>query len=298
MRLSCKGRTKCIVNTLVVCLIIFTLVYLKLSSTFYKFIYSFGIVTQTVEGPAASQHVLDTLKTYHLHPPSARSYNIAHPIEYDPSQGQSRIVRDIFANKRDGTFVECGAVDGVFLSNSLYLERALNWRGLLIEADRTNFGHLRTKNRKAFSSNTCLSTSDQATVNLFNSVNQTSEQHWWVKGIGKLDDVGDGGLISKGTKTKVQCFPFYSFMLALDMNTVDYFSLDVEGAELNILRTIPFDKIEIKVMSVEWLHDTQKESELHEFLESKGYHEYHSKKMKMNQYEKIFIKNGVELNYL
>ncbi|KAL1451404.1 hypothetical protein WDU94_005783 [Cyamophila willieti] len=255
---------------------------------------------KTIEGAATDQNVLDTLKKYHLHPPPGRSYNISHTIQYDPSQGQSKIVREIFANKRDGTFVECGAVDGVFLSNSLYLERALNWRGLLIEADRNNFNKLRTKNRNAYISNTCLSTSNQAKVNVFDSVNQTSDQVWWVKGIGKLDEEGDAALTKSRmvTKTKIQCFPFYSFMLALNMRTLDYFSLDVEGAELNILKTIPYDKIEIKVISVEWLHHTQKGSELHEFLESKGYHEYHSTSVRMNEYEKIFIKDGVELNHL
>lgn len=48
----------------------------------------------------------------------------------------------------------------------------------------------------------------------------------------------------------VQCFPLYSYLLALNVTVVDYFSLDVEGSELNVLKTIPFDKIDIKVSSV------------------------------------------------
>jgi hypothetical protein len=31
------------------------------------------------------------------------------------------------------------------------------------------------------------------------------------------------------------------------VSTVDYFSLDVEGNELQVLKTIPFDKIDIRV---------------------------------------------------
>jgi len=45
----------------------------------------------------------------------------------------------------------------------------------------------------------------------------------------------------------VQCFPFFSLMSALNVSTVDYFSLDVEGNELDVLKTIPFDSIFIKV---------------------------------------------------
>ena len=35
--------------------------------------------------------------------------------------------------KRHGIFVEAGANDGVSQSNTLYFERYLNWRGLLVE---------------------------------------------------------------------------------------------------------------------------------------------------------------------
>ena len=44
-----------------------------------------------------------------------------------------------------------------------------------------------------------------------------------------------------------QCFPLHLLLRAINRTTVDYFSLDVEGFELNVLRTIPFDSIHIKV---------------------------------------------------
>ena len=45
----------------------------------------------------------------------------------------------------------------------------------------------------------------------------------------------------------VQCFPLSAVLAALMRNKVDYFSLDVEGRELDILKTIPFDQIDITV---------------------------------------------------
>jgi hypothetical protein len=42
---------------------------------------------------------------------------------------------------------------------------------------------------------------------------------------------------------KMQCFPLYSLLLAVGNPKVDYLSLDVEGAELLILKTIPWDKV-------------------------------------------------------
>ncbi len=45
---------------------------------------------------------------------------------------------------------------------------------------------------------------------------------------------------------RMQCFPVYSILMAIGNPVVDYFSLDIEGAELPVLRTIPFDKVDIK----------------------------------------------------
>jgi FkbM family methyltransferase len=39
----------------------------------------------------------------------------------------------VFSGMRDGFFVEAGALDGFYESNTYFLERARNWRGLLIE---------------------------------------------------------------------------------------------------------------------------------------------------------------------
>ena len=59
--------------------------------------------------------------------------------------------------------------------------------------------------------------------------------------------------IQKGKKIikkthKALCLPLYSILLAMGNPTVDYFSLDVEGAELSILQAIPWDKVDIKVL--------------------------------------------------
>lgn len=49
------------------------------------------------------------------------------------------------------------------------------------------------------------------------------------------------------TYVKVQCMPLFSLLTAINVTTIDYFSLDVEGSELKVLKTIPFDKVHIRV---------------------------------------------------
>lgn len=53
-----------------------------------------------------------------------------------------------------------------------------------------------------------------------------------------------------GVHISVQCFPFIDLMAALNVTTVNYFSLDIEGYELEVLKTIPFDRINIQVNSI------------------------------------------------
>jgi Methyltransferase FkbM domain len=45
----------------------------------------------------------------------------------------------------------------------------------------------------------------------------------------------------------LQCIPITTLLLALNVTHVDYFSLDVEGSELEVLKTIDFLKFDITV---------------------------------------------------
>merc|ERR1719432_128127 len=50
----------------------------------------------------------------------------------------------------------------------------------------------------------------------------------------------------------MQCLPLASLLLALKNPTVNYLSLDLEGAELEVIKTIPFHQLNIEVLSVEF----------------------------------------------
>jgi hypothetical protein len=52
----------------------------------------------------------------------------------------------------------------------------------------------------------------------------------------------------------MQCFPLYSILMAVGNPTVDLFSLDIEGAEFQVLKTVPWDKVDIKVILAEVDH--------------------------------------------
>ena len=57
--------------------------------------------------------------------------------------------------------------------------------------------------------------------------------------------------MEKKTPVQVQCFPLYSILAALNTHHVDFFSLDIEGAEIDVLKTIPFGDVTFDSISVE-----------------------------------------------
>lgn len=44
------------------------------------------------------------------------------------------------------------------------------------------------------------------------------------------------------------CFPLFDILKAIGNPIVDYFSLDIEGVELDVLKTIPWNDVNIKVI--------------------------------------------------
>ena len=55
---------------------------------------------------------------------------------------------------------------------------------------------------------------------------------------------------SQASRVSVQCVPFYSALAAIGNPKVDYFSLDVDGPDLQILKTIPWDKVRTRDLKI------------------------------------------------
>ena len=71
---------------------------------------------------------------------------------------------------------------------------------------------------------------------------------------------GTGKLVYDGASTRrVPCFPFESYMLALGRDTVDFFSLDIEGFELPVIQSINYTKFTVKTWTIEHPKDSDTE---------------------------------------
>lgn len=82
-----------------------------------------------------------------------------------------------------------------------------------------------------------------------------------------------------------QCFPLITFLRALNVTQVDLLSLDLQGADKMVLRTLPWDDLTIRVIVVEL---TQKDSDqdFQDFLKMKGY-------LLINNPQKDFVEDHI-----
>ncbi|XP_013411228.1 uncharacterized protein LOC106174280 [Lingula anatina] len=198
----------------------------------------------TVE--ALDPRLLEFVRRRLLYAPSKRPRNLTTPnaIHYSHS-GQSKVIDKCLRQKPDGFFVEAGAWDGEKDSNSLFFEISRNWTGILIEPDPRNFEQLVTKNRAATIVQSCI-----------------TDKPMWVDFT--LSSSLDSGAIHpinkriaiKG-KSRILCLPIQTLLGAMGRTHVDFFSLDVEGVELNVLQAFPWDKITVDMWTVE-VHELTK----------------------------------------
>ena len=79
---------------------------------------------------------------------------------------------------------------------------------------------------------------------------------------------------------EMQCLPLTSIIKAMGNPTIDYLSLDIEGAEFPVLQSIAFDEVDISVISIEVNHVGQifdgRKANLDTLMRRNGYEFYKS----------------------
>ena len=83
-----------------------------------------------------------------------------------------------------------------------------------------------------------------------------------------------------GVSILVPCIPVETLLLALNQSTVDYFSLDVEGLEYDVIRSLPLRKFDIRSWSVEYSHTNHVALKKHLFANGYAF------KRQLNVYDK------------
>lgn len=188
--------------------------------------------------------------------------------------GQDGWVNEIFRGMTYGYFVEIGAGDGIFLSNTYALEKQLNWDGLCIEPNKTSFQLLKS-NRQC----KCLNDfvlKDGESVKFIEYGNTGSHQDLFSSKYeyGGFSDPQNVPITKYTLVAKSLMTIFKENHLP---TIIDYMSLDVEGSELEILTQYFSDcvlepKYRIMSLSIEHNFREPQRTDIRKLLESNDFH--------------------------
>jgi FkbM family methyltransferase len=182
---------------------------------------------------------------------------------------QSQIFQDVFVlwalgHKRDGYFVEIGVGDGRALSNTYMLEKNFGWRGLLAEPNPAYQESIRLERSAVLDSRAVYSSSGQHLD--FSAFGVGGELSGLTQDLRPRADAAEGQTIKVET---------VSLMDLLDEHkaprVIDYISVDTEGSELEILKTLDTSRYVPLTLTVEHNFDGPRISALKALLEPMGY---------------------------
>ena len=151
------------------------------------------------------------------------------------------IINELYHGANLGLFVEFGACDGIFLSNTIVLEQAFDWNGLLIEGIDEYYNQL-VKNRQVKTVQAVLYSEDGKELEFTKCDNL------------EVSGLSDNLVANNKTSEKyiVTTKKLETVLDEVNFNKVIHFmSVDVEGAEYDILRVFPFDKYKIYALTIE-----------------------------------------------
>ncbi len=184
--------------------------------------------------------------------------------------GQDQFIYDNLMSHRGGTFFEVGAHEGVALSNSFFFEKALGWTGILVEMQPRYFPEIIHKRQGARCVNGALGTEAMELLYLDAGDRSGLLRYFEHAAVVHLEQHSQGVEPKPDYRVRwVKVRPTMEVFAEAGISHVDYFSLDVEGAEMTILRSLDFDQVSIDMFTIE--DNATPWTEHRAFLEPKGY---------------------------
>lgn len=181
--------------------------------------------------------------------------------------GQDLEVIKFYNEKNDGFYIEIGASDGIGYSNTYLLEKEYNWRGICVEPIPFKFELLCKNRTNSFCcSDAVYNESDKEVV--FDIANNCDH----LSGIANYIDFHKNRVNQNKTTIIVKTITLNDLLDKYNSPTwIDYLSLDTEGSELEILKSVDFNKYTFGLIDVEHNFVEPRRTQIKNLLTSKGY---------------------------
>ena len=161
---------------------------------------------------------------------------------------------NIFKGYKNGVYVDIGAHDGVSINNTLYFEKNNNWTGINVEPIKNVFDKLIINRPNNINLNCAVCNNDGETDFLCNT--------GYTEMISGIKDTFDSRHLQRlenenkqmGSRTdiiKVKTKKLETICDENNISHINYLSIDVEGAEFEVIKSINFDKVFIDIIGFE-----------------------------------------------
>jgi len=180
---------------------------------------------------------------------------------------------NVFKGYKNGIFVDVGANDGLVINNTLYFEKQNNWTGINIEPIKDVYDRLIINRPNSINIHCAVCNNDGETEFMHNKgytemlsgiKNQFDQRH-----LHRINRENK----QTGATTEIIKVDTKKLETILNENNIvhiNYLSIDVEGAEFEVIKSINFDKVFIDVIGFE---DNYKDVSVPilKYLEDKNY---------------------------
>lgn len=190
------------------------------------------------------------------------------------SEEDAYLLNKFFTGLCNGTYIELGGLDGVTYSNSFVFNKELGWKGVLVEGSPDLAERLkRNRPNELLTLNSAVCSKAQ-TVHYVSTKNGNSavggiyefaspefRNTWWQ------------GIQIENT-IEVPCHPLGKLLKdhVPEHNFFDFWSLDVEGAEFEVLSSVDFTEVAFGVILIEIAQaQPMKTMSIRTFLAQQGY---------------------------
>jgi len=185
---------------------------------------------------------------------------------------------NIFKCYKNGFFVDVGAHDGKTINNTLYFETNNNWKGINVEPITDVYEKLIINRPNSINLNCAVDEKEGEADFIYNKgyteMISGLKNHYDIRHHTRLLNENNyfgssSNIISIPTNTLSNIFKKYN------VTHVNYLSIDVEGAEFAVIKSIDFDYVFIDVIGFENnYNDTS--VPIVEYLSTKGYNLLHT----------------------
>ena len=174
---------------------------------------------------------------------------------YYSQYGQDKYLEiNIFKGYKNGVFIDVGAHNGKKINNTLYFEINNNWTGINIEPIKDVYNDLIKNRPNCININCAVSNNDGETEFICNT--------GYTEMISGIKTSFDNRHIERlqyenkkyGSSTKiikVETKKLETICDSHNISYINYLSIDVEGGEFEVIKSINFDKVFIDVIGFE-----------------------------------------------